>query len=107
MSGDPRRTRVTYDYITAHRNFWTEHAAPELTTVIRLASQMSLQCRDTYFFGKFHEVHDGLINFVRDRADEGHKAFYDFSARLAEIKAHYEAHESFHRQLMQSGGLRP
>jgi hypothetical protein len=107
MAGDPRRTRVTYDYLTAHRNFWTQHAAPEATTIIRLASQMELQCRDTYFFGRFHEVHDQLINFVRDRADEGHNAFYDISGRLAEIKAYYEAHTTFHQQLMGTGGLRP
>jgi hypothetical protein len=103
----PRETRVSYDYISAHRRFWENDVSPHMEVIMRNTRDMEIRCRNTLLYGEFVEAHAALTAFVQSRADEGHRAHYDIAQRLAEIKKHYETHEAYRAQLMQSGGFQP
>lgn len=107
MGATAQEIRVEYDYITAHSHFWADNVATELATMMKVTRDMNLRCRNTYFFGQFMKVHDAMVTFVQERADEGHQTAFDIAETLAEIKAYYEADQQFNAWLLQTGGHRP
>jgi hypothetical protein len=107
MGVEPRHTRVEYDYIAAHRRFWENDVAPQLARIMRSTREMEVRCRNTLLFGGFVEASNEMVDFIQNRADEGHRTQFDFAQRLAEIKAWYETSQRLHSHLMQTGGLQP